>query len=154
MGQQEGKVVAIALKRTHGAPLEEVEKAEVGEEGLDGNVHQRAERRITFLSKEQWAEVERELDTTLPWTTRRANILVEGLDLAATLGKSLQLGDVRVRINGETEPCGQMEAAQPGLLDALKPECRGGVYGTVVDTGSIRVGDTIQVLEESNSTNE
>ncbi len=154
MGQQQGKVVAIALKTAHGAPLIEVQSVQVSEEGLEGNVHQRAERRVTFLSKEQWAEVEQELDTPLSWTIRRANILVEGLDLAATLGKSLQLGDVRVHINGETEPCGQMEAAQTGLRDALKPECRGGVYGNVVGAGPIRTGDTIRVVEESNSTGE
>ena len=154
MGQQEGKIVSIALKTAHGAPLIEVQEARVSEEGIEGNVHQRAERRITFLSKEQWAEVEQELDTLLPWTTRRANILVEGLDLVATLGKSLQLGDVRIHINGETEPCGQMEAAHAGLRDVMKPDCRGGVYGNVVQPGPIRVGDTIRVVEESNSTNE
>lgn len=154
MSERAGRVVAIALKRAHGAPLEEVERAEAGEEGLDGNVDQRAHRRITILSKEQWEEVEAEMKVQMPWTTRRANILVEGIDLAATLGKSLQLGDVRVRINGETEPCGQMESAQPGLLDALKPACRGGVYGSVVETGPICIGDTIRVVEESNSRGE
>ena len=154
MAQQEGKVVSIALKTAHGAPLIEVQEAQVSEEGLEGNVHQRAERRVTFLSKEQWAEVEQELDTPLPWTVRRANILVEGLDLAATLGESLRLGEVTIHINGETEPCGQMEAAQPGLRDALKPECRGGVYGNVSGAGPIRTGDTIRVVEESNSSGE
>ena len=149
MSEQEGRVVAIALKRAHGAPLVVVESVRVTEEGLEGNVHQRAARRITILSKEQWAEAEKEVATSLPWTTRRANILVEGLNLPSALGKSLQLGEVSVHINGETEPCGQMEAAQAGLLNALKPEGRGGVYGNVVRTGAIRVGDTIRVLEES-----
>ena len=154
MSEREGRVVSIALKTAHGAPLEEVQEARVTEEGLEGNVHQRAARRITFLSKEQWAEVEMELATTLPWTTRRANILVEGLDLRSALGKSLQLGAVRVQINGETEPCGQMEAAQAGLRNALKPELRGGVYGSVVHPGTIWVGDTICVLDESIPTSE
>ena len=154
MGQQEGKIVSIALKMAHGAPMNEVQEAQVSEEGIEGNVHQRAERRLTFLSKEQWAEVEQQLDTPLPWTVRRANILVEGLDLAATLGKSLHVGDLKVHINGETEPCGQMEAAQAGLWGAMKPECRGGVYGNVVQAGPIRVGDTIRVVEESNVRNE
>ena len=134
--------------------MNEVQEARVSEEGLEGSIHQRAERRITFLSKEQWAGVERELGAPLPWTVRRANILVEGLDLAATLGKSLHVGDLKVHINGETEPCGQMEAAQAGLRDAMKPECRGGVYGNVVQAGAIRVGDTIRVVEESNPLNE
>ena len=68
--------------------------------------------------------------------------------------QSLHLGDLKVHINGETEPCGQMEAAQAGLRDAMKPECRGGVYGNVVQAGPIRVGDTIRVVEESNPLNE
>jgi len=154
MSEQEGRIVGIALKRGHGAPLEEVERAEVGEGGLDGNVQQREHRRITIMSKELWEEVQGELDVQMPWTTRRANVLVEGIDLAASMGKSLRLGDITVRINGETEPCGQMEAAQSGLLKALTPACRGGVYGNVLETGSICVGDTIRVVEESNSSGE
>ena len=139
MGQQEGKILSSGRKTAHGGPLIEVQEARVSEEGIEGNVHQRAERRITFLSKEQWAEVEQELDTLLPWTTRRANILVEGLDLVATLGKSLQLGDVRIHINGETERGGQMEAAHAGLRAVVKPACRGGVCGHVVQAGPLGV---------------
>lgn len=36
-----------------------------------------------------------------------------------------------------------MEDQQAGLLEALKPDCRGGAAGQVISSGTIRVGDPI-----------
>ena len=138
----EGTIHAIALKPEHKGPMQLVDTATVHEDGLEGNVGQ--ERHLTLLAQEQWDAAQRELGGELPWETRRANILVEGVaSFSEIIGHKLNLGEVTLRIVGETHPCSQMDHAQPGLQAALKPECRGGVHARVVNGGTIRVGDRV-----------
>lgn len=141
----ECKITAIALKPDHRAAMEEVNKVEVTERGISGNAKSSAHRRVTFISEEQWADTTSELGTELPWHTRRANVLLSGVHAPDLMGKTLRVGDVEIQVNGETEPCGRMDEIHPGLRKALEPECRGGVYGSVVSGGTLRVGDTVEV---------
>ncbi len=142
----EGTIRAIALKPEHKGPMRLVDTVTVHEEGLDGNVVQ--ERHITLLAHEQWEAAQHELGGDMPWETRRANILVEGIaSFSEIIGYRVNLGDVTLRVVGETRPCSQMDHAQPGLQAALKPECRGGVHGRVVNGGTIRVGDRVTLSE-------
>lgn len=145
-----GTITALAIKSAHGAPMTESDEVNVTLEGINGNVHQRDHRRITFLSTELWAATCEELGVDLPWTTRRANVLVSNLDFSDLIGKNLRVGDVEVHVYGETHPCGQMDDAAPGLQAAMVPNLRGGVHGRVLQEGTIRSGDTISVIAKSN----
>ena len=141
-----GKVVAIALKKVPRAPMEETDAAKAVQDGtLDGPIDN-PDRGLTLISREQWAEIQDELDTDLPWHTRRANILVEGLVMADLLGKTVQLGEVTLEIKGETQPCWLMDKFLPGLKAALTPDVRGGVHGRITQGGEIRIGDQITVV--------
>lgn len=146
-----GVVVSIAIKRERRAPMQEVSEATVSEEnGLEGNIRQPERRRVTLIGREGWEAAQAELGGNLPWHTRRANILVEGLDLGPLIGKSVRVGEIELAINGETEPCGLMDTFQPGLQEALKPDCRGGIYGSILKGGRVKTGDTVAVLPGSN----
>lgn len=140
-------VSGLAIKKSHGQPLMEVVSVQVASGGIQGNVRQGTRRRITLLSQEQWEEAVKDLDPNLPWTLRRANVLVRGLDLPATIGKQVQFGEVVLQIHGETEPCPTMDRQFPGLQEALRPACRGGVHASVIAGGPIHVGHPIQVLD-------
>ena len=98
------------------------------------------------LSAERWTDAVRELGRDLPWHTRRANVLSEGIDLASTIGQRLRIGEVEIEVYDETRPCKLMDEACPGLRLALKPDKRGGVVGEVVRGGVIRVGGVIVAL--------
>ena len=115
--------------------------------GIDGDLECTPDRGITFLASQQWRQVVRELGTDLPWHTRRANVLVDAPTLSGWIGKTVRIGEVQVAIKSETHPCGLMDRLHAGLKDALRPECRGGVYGRVTRGGSFRVGDEISLLE-------
>jgi len=78
---------------------------------------------------------------------RRANLLVEGIRLAETRGRVLQIGACRVRIYGETKPCEQMDAAFPGLRRAMVDNWAGGAFAEVLDNGPIAVGDSVRWLD-------
>ena len=111
-------------------------------------------RAVTILAKDAWEAALADLptptelsqSTRLPWTTRRANLLVEGISLPRAIGAILQIGSVQLEVTFPTTPCARMEEAAPGLLKALASEWRGGVTAKVLEGGEITLGDTIEVL--------
>ncbi len=101
-------------------------------------------RAITLLSKEAWTDACADLGTDLPWEIRRANLLVEGIDLASAMGKRIQIGEARILVHGEVKPCKLMDQQHEGLRAVLKPHFRGGVFGEILEGGTIRVGDPVE----------
>ena len=91
-------------------------------------------------------DIVRELGVELPWHTRRANLLVDGIRLADLIGQCTRVGEVELTINAETKPCGYMDELHPGLKDALSPDCRAGVYGRVTKAGEVKVGDRVTTM--------
>lgn len=144
-----GKVIAMAVRTKVGGPMREISEATaIVDSGLDVDIPVSSERGITFLSNEQWKTVTDELAADLPWHTRRANVLVDCESLGHLLGKSICVGEVVVDIKAETDPCQMMEDQHAGLLKALVPDLRGGVYGRVTRGGKIKVGDMIAIQAE------
>lgn len=104
-------------------------------------------RQITILSEPSWQKACSELEADLPWTTRRANLLVDAIEFdASCLGKTVRIGEVELVITEETEPCSQMDAQHQGLTAALTPDWRGGVCCNVVKPGNIRIGDQVDFV--------
>ncbi|MEO6236972.1 MAG: MOSC domain-containing protein [Vicinamibacterales bacterium] len=140
-----GTVESIWIKRAKRGPMDPVAVAllETGL-GLKGNANRGGRRQVTIISAERWQTICDAVGTPVPATTRRANLMVSGIDLEHSRGRILRLGPARLRINGETRPCWQMEEARPGLLAAMSPHWGGGVFAEVLDGGEIRVGDAIE----------
>lgn len=103
-------------------------------------------RQVTVLSEEAFDEACTELGANLPWTIRRANLLISGINLENSKGKSLQIGKVVLEITGETGPCYRMDEQFEGLKDALQPNWRGGVTCRVVSEGYISLGDEVNLI--------
>lgn len=144
-----GEIVSIWIKRAHGGPMDRVTEAElVTGRGVRGNADQSGRRQITIIGEEAWRAAEKELGTTVDAAARRANVLVRGIDLENSGGKTLRLGACTIRLFGETRPCQLMDDQQPGLRDALRPNWRGGAFGEIVEGGTIRVGDPAQLERE------
>ena len=140
MSEKEPRLLAIAMRHRSRGAMQEMAVAEVT---LDGGVAddlrgRSGRRQVTVLSLESWQAACRELGRELPWTTRRANLLVTGVDLAAAGG--LRIGEVELEVTGETEPCERMEEACPGLRAALTPAWRGGVTCRVLQPGTLAPG--------------
>ena len=114
----------------------------VASRGLAGNANQGGHRQVTFLSEEHWGELTAHLDSPDP-IARRANVLLTGIDLHDSRGKTLRIAGCRIRIHGETRPCERMDEACEGLRSALSAPWGGGAYGEVLDDGKIAVGDSV-----------
>lgn len=142
-----GRLESIFIYPEKGADAKALNDVKITkDDGLHGD-HVRADkRRVTFLSLDQWREVQKELDEGLPPQTRRSNLVISGIDLPATIGKRLIIADVEFEMMVEVDPCGRMDLAYQGLRDALKPEMRGGVGARVLVAGGVRVGDEIKVV--------
>jgi len=106
-------------------------------------------RQVTVLSVEDWQRACDELELNLHWTTRRANLLVEDISFGpACVGDIIQIGDLRLQITRETDPCHRMEEAKPGLMKALTPDWRGGACCRVISGGAIAVGDSVELVNK------
>jgi len=145
-----GELEAIWIKPAHGAPMDPVGSATLkAGAGLVGNANQGGRRQVTIISRERWIDVATRLGAEVDPSARRANLLVRGVRLADTAERILQVGACRVRIRGETKPCSRMDAAHPGLREAMIPDWGGGAYGEVLADGEIFVGDPVRWVDEA-----
>ena len=142
-----GRLIGIARAAELKAPLEEVASAAIGvDDGIAGDARGRKrDRQVTVLFRQSWDDACRELDAKLPWTMRRANLLVDGVAPPQAAGGRISIGEVVLEITMETDPCMLMERSHTGLKAALTPSWRGGVCCKVVSGGAIRVGDAVSL---------
>lgn len=144
-----GRVERLWVKRAKRGPMDAVPDAQfIARRGMAGNADAGGRRQVTVISRERWQELTAPLGGVDP-VLRRANVLVSGIELEASRGRLLQIGDAQLRINGETRPCRALDFALPGLQHALDPRWGGGVYAEVTVGAVVRVGDVVAWIDES-----
>lgn len=147
---KEGILKQIWLKRMRGGPMDPVDWAKmVVNQGLVGNADQGGKRQVTIIEQAVWTALMDQLDADLDPVMRRANLLVDGVQLAHSRGRILKIGVCRLRIYGETKPCQQMDQALSGLRTAMYDNWGGGAFGEILKDGEIRVGDVVQWVDEA-----
>lgn len=134
-------LLGIWVKRAHRGPMDATTSGLlVTGRGLRGDATQGGRRQVTIMALDRWSALTAHLPGPPDPAIRRANLLVDGVDLTNSRGRVLRIGDARVRIYGETRPCRQMDEACPGLQAALDPAWGGGAFGEVVTGGEIHLG--------------
>ncbi len=137
----------IAFKRIRRGAVETAVQARITvAAGVDGDRIGRSSKRrqVTLLRSEDWADAVAEVGAELPWTARRANLLVEGLpSFKGKTGQTVYIGTCVLEITGETDPCSRMGEIHIALPDALTLHWRGGATCTVIADGEIAVGDSV-----------
>jgi MOSC domain-containing protein YiiM len=143
-----GRLESIWIKAAEGGPMDPVQHATLAaDRGILGNADQGGQRQVTVIEREAWERMMAELDADLDPSARRANLMVSGISLAGSRGKVLDVGGCRIRIEGESRPCEQMDAALPGLRRAMAHPWRGGAYGVVLNDGDITIGDPVALTD-------
>lgn len=140
-------IKAIAIKNRPRVAMQVIDSAQVTvANGILGDFRGTQQgRQITLLSESAWHKACAEVGSELPWTTRRANLLVDEVEFDASyVGKTVRIGDVELRVTEETDPCSRMDAQHQGLTAALTPEWRGGICCDVIKAGNIKVGDQVE----------
>lgn len=148
----QGVIAGIARHARSRAAMEEIGSAVITpERGVEGDCKGRFKpggrnrRQVTLIERVDWAAAMAELGANHRWSARRANILVDGLDLPKVAGSVLRIGAVRLIVTVECNPCSRMDAIESGLQAALANDWRGGVCTRVLAGGEIAIGDIILV---------
>ncbi len=139
-----GRLEAIWRKRAHRGPMDPLNEAtlEAGR-GITGDANSGGRRQVTIIERERWDSHMAALGAKLDPSTRRANLMVSGLALESSRGRTLRIGPSRIRIFGETKPCEQMEEALTGLRRTMYDNWGGGAFGEVIEGGVITIGDEV-----------
>lgn len=147
-----GTLAGIARHARPRGAMEVLERVRVTVEGgLDGDFRGavkpggKGRRQVTLIERCDWDAAMAALGTDHHWSARRANLLVEGVDLPQLPGARVRIGPVLLEITGECDPCSRMEEIEPGLKAALTPDWRGGALARVIEGGALAVGDTIGI---------
>lgn len=150
-----GHVQAIYVARTGGVPMEAVEEVEaVADTGLRGDRY--AERtgywsgvdecQVTLIDGEIVDQIDSETDVEIEHGEHRRNIITRGVRLLDLAGKRFSVGEAVLEYDRPRPPCRYIETlTQPGMMAALAGG-RGGICARVIESGTIRVNDTIEIV--------
>jgi MOSC domain-containing protein YiiM len=142
------RLESIWIKRVRRGKMDAVPSAElVAGKGIVGNANQGGRRQVTIIEKEVWAKRTAAVGARLDPSTRRANLMISGLPLLKTRGRTLRIGPCIVEIAGETKPCERMEEAAAGLRQSMYADWGGGAFALVVKGGTIHVGDDVEFYD-------
>jgi len=142
------QLIGIAIRQKKRAPMELLDSAFVTtEKGIVNDFRGKpGNRQVTVLSKTAWNTACDELGQMLDWQIRRANLLVDDIDLQEKTGKIIRIGEIQLKITQETDPCKRMEELVAGLFKALAKQWRGGVCCRVISEGQIKIGDKVEII--------
>lgn len=145
-----GRLIGIARKSEIGAEPETISRAHVSlKAGVEGDFRGRTQKlnQVSVMAREAWEAACKDLGRDLPWTTRRANLCVEGIALPKRIGARLAIGKAVLEVVDESDPCSRMDKAAKGLRAALAPDWRGGVCCTVIAPGDVEIGTPVELVE-------
>jgi MOSC domain-containing protein YiiM len=106
---------------------------------------QKPDFEITLIEKEKIEAFA--LESGLPFTASQArrNLVTEGVDLNALVGREFLVGEVRVRGVRLCEPCSYLaKTTFPETLRGLVH--KGGLRAQILTAGTIRIGDAVIAL--------
>jgi len=109
--------------------------------GLEGDAHRSAQSIRSVLLE----DIEDLVELGLEPGQVKENVTLEGVGVNALQpGTRLRMGGVILELTKECAPCSRMEEIRPGLQERLQG--RRGVLARVIQPGTTRIGDPVQVL--------
>ena len=143
----QGTIVSIYLCTGHRDPMKSVESADMTAGfGIEGDRHAvsegvRTARQVLIMDEETLGKF------SLSSGDVRENITTSGIDMhTIEAGQRVSLGDSAVvEITGFCTPCARMDEIRDGLRVELEEQR--GMLATVIQSGSISVGDAVRAQE-------
>ena len=152
-----GKIISIQITPEGEATLASVEQVKaVAGQGLEGDRYfyktgtyskkHEPSREATFIEAEALEALEHDYDLELSEVESRRNITTRGVALNHLVGRTFRVGGAVFKGVRLCEPCGHLEQltgrlVRPGLVH------RGGLRTQILETGMVRVGDSVEVIE-------
>jgi len=158
-----GEVVAIYTAPEKGAPMESRDDVSaIAGIGLDGDRYATGagkytdkaddgKRAVTLIEREAVAAAGREYDIAIGEHETRRNVVTEGVPLNHLVGRTFRVGDVTLRGLRLAEPCTYLEGlTRPRVRRALVH--RAGLRAEILEGGTLRVGDAVEVGDPNGQT--
>jgi len=152
-------VEAIFVAEGGGAPMQTVERIEaVAGSGLAGDRYPTNrgywsgtdECQVTMIQAEDLDDIRSRTSVDVSAGQHRRNIVTRGVELRSLAGRRFRIGGALFEYDRPRPPCRYIESiTEPGMTRALAAR-RGGICVRVIESGTIAVGDTIEVLEGRN----
>jgi MOSC domain-containing protein YiiM len=151
-----GAVREIYLTAEGGAPMEQVAEVQaVAGRGLEGDRY--AERKgywtnvdecqVTLIEEEGLDEIRASSEVQVSKGEHRRNIITRGVRLLDLVGRRFKVGEAIFEFDRPRPPCRYIQSrSEHGMTKALGRN-RGGICARVVQSGAIRAGDAIEVLD-------
>jgi MOSC domain-containing protein YiiM len=152
-----GLVEGIYVARGAGAPMDRVEEVAAlegcglaGDRYCEGTGHWSRFGRtcqVTLTAAEDLEAIEKEAGIRVRNGEHRRNVVTRGISLKALRrGERFRVGELAFEYRGPRSVCRYIERlTEPGMTQALKG--RGGICARVVENGTLRVSDEIEVLQ-------
>src|ERR687898_488023 len=102
---------------------------------------------VTFIAAEDLDDIEQETGVGVKKGEHRRNVVTRGINLKTLRGGArFRVGEVVFEYRGPRSVCRYIERlTEPGMTQALKG--RGGICARVIETGTVRVADEIEILQ-------
>ena len=152
-----GRISGIQITPDGEGKLESVNQVRaVAGQGLEGDRYffktgtyskkHEPSREATFIEAEALEALGRDYSLELSGVESRRNITTRGVALNHLVGRTFRAGGAVFKGLRLCEPCGHLETltgrpVRPGLVH------RGGLRTQILETGTVRIGDFIEVIE-------
>jgi len=151
-----GCVDELYVADSAGEPMRAVETVDAVAGGLDGDRYQGGTGyyapfdvcEVTLVAGEALDAIREAAGIDLSGGEHRRNVVTRGVDLSELLETRFRVGDALFEGTRPRPPCQHVEevAGLDGLMDALRD--RGGICASVVEPGSLGVGDAVTYVED------
>ena len=155
----DGQIVGIFISGAAGAAMQSLDQVRaIAGAGLEGDRYEAGEgfmsaRRgggleLTLVEAEALAELSLENGVEITAVDSRRNLATRGVRLNDLVDREVQIGNVTIRGVRLCEPCARIEklVGKPFVKPMLH---RAGLRADIIQSGTIRVGDQLALLDES-----
>lgn len=140
------KVIAVCISEKKGTMKHPVDSVQLKKEhGIIGDAHAGNWHRQVSLLADESVEKMREKFPDIPIGAFAENILTEGIELCTLpIGTKLRIGETLLEVTQIGKECHADCAIRQQVGDCVMP--REGIFAIVLEEGSIKAGDTIEVF--------
>lgn len=156
-----GEIAGIFVSDEAGAPMRSLSQVSaVAGAGLEGDRYQTGDgfmssRRgggleLTLVESEALAELSRENGVEISPADSRRNLATRGIRLNDLVNRDFRIGEATIRGVRLCEPCARIEklVGKPFVKPMVH---RAGLRADIIESGTIRVGDGIELLDGADS---
>jgi MOSC domain-containing protein YiiM len=147
---QSGEVRWIGVRPLSRAPMIEIDAVEARRDaGLTGDHARptpRNQRQVTLIQWEHLPVVAALIGKAVAPADLRRNLAIAGINLFSLKNRRFRIGQAVLETTGWCQPCARLEERLgPGTFQAMRGH--GGLTARVLESGIIRLGDRLEVLD-------